>query len=192
MKQRGVTAKIWLSIGVVVLGYVVSNVFREVQSTTLESMLELTADGLVPAAQKAQAAEAGFQRMTKLYRDAVMTEDAAALDQARQEGEQIIANVRAVAAIKGLTPERAKAAARLAEQLGALAAQLDQTYRGAVAAKGNLTDAIMNSVKEAAEPTKPRLRWKRLSSRPPPTCAPNWPAPSPAASANAALRSAFS
>jgi len=84
MGRLNITAKIWLSIGVFVLGAV------------------------FPASRYGQEAQAAFQRMAKAYSDAVVLEDASSLDRADEEGKAVAASLTAAAALPGLSPTRAK------------------------------------------------------------------------------------
>ena len=52
MTRLNITAKIWLSIGVFVLGFVVSTVLEQVQGLSTEGTLRTTAQALFPAAQR--------------------------------------------------------------------------------------------------------------------------------------------
>jgi hypothetical protein len=92
-----ITAKIWLSIGVFVLGFVLSTVLGQVQGLSTEATMRTTSDALFPAAQRSQEAEASFQRMAKGFSDAVLIQDALALRNAADEGTHAIEELRAVA-----------------------------------------------------------------------------------------------
>ena len=151
MKRTGVTAKIWMSIGVFILGYGISIMLGQFQNGQLESRLDRTAGALFPGAQRAFAAEAGFQRMVKLQRDAVMTEDSAALDQARDEGRQVLEQLKGVAALKGLAPERARSVTSLLESMNRLVAGADEACRATIAAKGNVTEALQTKLRQVAQ-----------------------------------------
>ena len=64
MKRYSVTTKIWLSVGVFLLGYILSVAFGQIPEPAPRTRLVRTDRTLFPSAQKAQAAEAAFQRMT--------------------------------------------------------------------------------------------------------------------------------
>ncbi len=89
MKRLGISAKIWLSVGIFAAGYVVSIGLGLYHGRSLESSLTASASTLFPAAQLSQDSVAGFQRMLKAYNDAVLMEDAGALDAAAQEAAQL-------------------------------------------------------------------------------------------------------
>ncbi len=114
MKHLNITAKIWLSVGVFVLGYVFSTALVQVQGVLTEGALQTASSALFPAAQQSQEAQAGFERAVKGFSDAVMVQDAAGLDRASEQGRQVVENLRRIAAIKGLTAARLEEARQLA------------------------------------------------------------------------------
>ena len=117
MNRLNITAKIWLSIGVFVLGYVLATILGQVQGLSTETTLRTTSNALFPAAQKSQEAESGFQRAVKGFSDAVMTQDAAGVDRATEEGRQVIAGLTALASVQGLPTERTSDARKLATSI---------------------------------------------------------------------------
>lgn len=151
MKRTGVTTKIWMSIGVFVLGYLISVSLEQVQNYFLEARLIKTADSLFPAAQNAQSAEARFQRMVKMQRDGILTEDTAALESAKEEGQKMVSELRAMSELSGLDPERMAMVNDLLTASRDLVESSDRTYRAAAAAKGNLTDEIQSGLRDAAQ-----------------------------------------
>lgn len=150
MSRFGVTGKIWLSCAVFVAGYALSTLLGQLQSSSLESHLERTAKALFPAAQKAQAAEAAFQRTTKIYRDAVMTEDSGALDQAKEESDRILEDLRSIAALKGLSPDLARSVNDLLSSVSDLVGQSDRTYRSMISSKANMGGSTQAALQDIA------------------------------------------
>ena len=71
MKRMGLTGRIWLSLGVFVIGYLCSVTVAQIQGVQAEHRLERTSEALFPVAQKVQEAEAGFERMTRAFGDSV-------------------------------------------------------------------------------------------------------------------------
>ena len=104
-----ITAKIWLSIGVFALGYILSTGLALVQGLTTEASLRRTSNALFPAAQGSQDAQAAYQQMVKAFSDAVIMQDASGLDRAAEQGRSVVENLTRVASIPGLPAERARA-----------------------------------------------------------------------------------
>src|SRR5947209_3489474 len=109
-----IVAKIWLSIGVFVLGFVLATVSGQVQSRTTERALRSASEALFPAAQQSQDAESAFQQSMKGFSDAVVMQDSGGLERAAEDGQQVVARLKAVAAIRDLPASRSSEAAKLA------------------------------------------------------------------------------
>lgn len=56
MSRLNITAKIWLSVGVFILGYVLSTALSQIQGHETRAELQVTSDSLFPAAQRGQEA----------------------------------------------------------------------------------------------------------------------------------------
>jgi len=139
VKRLNITAKIWLSIGIFVLGFVLATVLSQVEGLNTESTMRTTSDALFPAAQQSQAAETAFQSAVKGFGDAVVMQDAAGLDHAAEGGRKMVEGLHALAAISGLSAERTGQAAHLASTA-------DQFLRDARAVYGGmLSNAEMSA-----------------------------------------------
>jgi methyl-accepting chemotaxis protein len=151
MHRLNITAKIWLSVGVFILGYVLSTGLSQIQGAAARSSLRTTSTALFPAAQRSQEAEAAFQRMVKGFGDAVITQDAGGIDRAAEDGRQTVAALKAVAAIPGLSAERSREAGKLASGIDQILADARTTY-GAVMS-GAMTPATQEQMRSLASRT---------------------------------------
>jgi methyl-accepting chemotaxis protein len=149
MRRMGIAGKIWLSIGVFALGASAAIVFGQIRSKVAETRLVTTSDALFPAAQHGQEAEAAFQRMAKAFQDAVLLEDASALDRAEQDGKEAADAVKAAASLS-IEAGRAAGLRKLDEQIRATSADARGVYQAMIAAAGNLTPEMMESSKAMA------------------------------------------
>jgi len=143
MKRFGIAAKIWMSIGIFIAGYLASVVLGQIQGFQTEARLRTTAEALFPAAQRSQEAESAFQRATKSYRDAVMLEDAAALETGGAEAGAVVTALRAVASLEGIDSQHARTSGELASELETLRNDSAATYGQIMKSGGNLTDQMM-------------------------------------------------
>ncbi len=133
MNRFNITTKIWLSVGVFILGYVFSTGLSQFQGREARTLLRATSAALFPAAQGSQEAESAFQRMVKGFGDAVITQDASGLERAAVDGQQTVASLKAIATIAGLNPERSDKAAQLATSVDQILADARRTYGAVVA-----------------------------------------------------------
>jgi methyl-accepting chemotaxis protein len=144
------TRKIWLSIAVFVLGYVISVGRDQIDGVRTEGDLRVASEALFPAAQRTQQAEAAFQRAVKLFSDAVMVQDAGLLDGAVNDARSVVDDLSAAAAVGGLPAERSAEARALANSLEAFYKDADATYRKILANPANLNRAAQEHIKELA------------------------------------------
>src|SRR5262245_21806977 len=114
MGRFGIAGKIWSSIGIFVAGTLLSLAVSQVESVRAEARLRLTSEALFPAAQNGERAEAAFERMAKGFQDAVILEEASALDRARQDGLAAAEALRAAAGLARLDRDRAESLDALA------------------------------------------------------------------------------
>lgn len=131
MNRLNITAKIWLSIGVFVAGFVVATALGQIQSRSTENTLRSTSEALFPAAQASQHAEAAFQRVVKGLGDAVVVQDSSGLDRAAEDGRDVVTSLRSAATISGLSKTRA-------EEADKLAGEVQQYLTDAIATYGTL------------------------------------------------------
>lgn len=152
MNRLTITAKIWLSVAVFVLGYVFSTTLSQVQGRAARKSLRLASEALFPAAQRSQDAEAAFQRTVKAFSDAVVMQDASGLDRAAQDGAQAISALRAIATIPGLTSARASEASVVASAITVVLSDARSTY-GAVLG-GTMPSALQDQMRALATRTE--------------------------------------
>jgi len=153
MARMGLAGRIWLSIGVLVAGYLCSIGVGQIQALRLEARLDATSAATFPAAIGVQEASAQFERMTRGFADAVLLEDASALQRAEQEGQGVCA-LLATAAATGIAPERAAALRDLGASVTALAAEAKAAYAPMIGGGGNLSDAVQSRTKAVAAKTE--------------------------------------
>lgn len=134
MKRRfSITAKIWLSVGIFILGFVISMVLGQFHGLTTENDLRSASTALLPAVQRTQEADSAFQKMVKSFSMAIMTQDTSQLDQAAQQGRKAIESLRSVAATPALSQGEAERARKLADSVEAYLNNARSLYTAACA-----------------------------------------------------------
>jgi two-component system, sensor histidine kinase and response regulator len=128
MKRSNLTVKIWRSIGIFIMGSLLTTTLVQVQGRFRERSLLHTSRALFPAAQKAQDADAKFQQGWHTFRVAVLTEDADLLDAGTRLALMSVDHLNAVAAMDGLPQERRRQASSLAGSLGRFTSEVSATY----------------------------------------------------------------
>jgi PAS domain S-box-containing protein len=117
MTRANVQIRIWLSIGIFILGFLFTTVVSQVEQRRTERGLDAIADAFLPAAQNGRDAEAAFDRVVKAYNDVIVMEDRSGLDRAAVEGARTLESLNHIGAMTGLESERSATARRLAATL---------------------------------------------------------------------------
>jgi hypothetical protein len=118
MPQRfSITAKIWLSVGIFILGFVISTVLGQVHGLITENDLSRTSSALLPAVRHTEEADVAFVKTVKSFSLAVMTQDASVLEQASQQGRNTVEALRAVGADSVLGADQTERANKLAASI---------------------------------------------------------------------------
>lgn len=151
MRHLNITAKIWLSIGVFVLGYVLSTGLSQVKDREARVSLRVTSEALFPAAQSSQDAQSAFERMVKGFGDAVITQDASGIDRAAEDGRRSVVALKAISAIPDLSHERSEAAHRLALSVEQVLTDARSTYGAAMA--GTMSTSMQDRMRGLASRT---------------------------------------
>ena len=154
MQRLNITAKIWLSAGVFVLGALISATVGQVQARLAGTRLETTSEAIFPAAQSSQESEAAFLRMAKAFQDAVVIQDTAALAQAQREGTAAAASLQDAARLRGLNAERAGDLGKAAADVTRLSSEAREAYQPMITAGANLTPEMMARSKQVAADTE--------------------------------------
>ena len=107
MSHVSIAARIWLSIGIFILAFILSTGLQQVQGFKMEQTLRTTSEVLFPAAEKSGDAGDAFQRAIKDFSDAVLTLDSLGLQRAHDEVLSAVVSLVEVASMRGLSAERA-------------------------------------------------------------------------------------
>lgn len=164
-RQFNIATRIWLSVCVFAVGYIFTTVLGQFLGVSAESELRYAVGSLLPAAERTHEAEAAFQRAVKGFSDSVMTQDAAMLRQATQEGRSALVSLREAAGMNGLEPARAEAVRAVAANLDGYLQEANSIYgtvvgnpesmtpemqarMGALAARTNRLEAALRETKQ--------------------------------------------
>jgi methyl-accepting chemotaxis protein len=150
MNRLNITAKIWLSIGVFALGFVLATALGQIQGKSSENTLRTTSEALFPAAQRSQEAEAAFERMVKGFSDAVVVQDTSGLDRAAEDGRAVAASLKAIAAIPDLSKVRTGEASKLASAVPQYLTDAVATYGTILSNPSAMTPEMQGRMRDLA------------------------------------------
>src|SRR2546429_1598629 len=150
MIRVNIAARVWLSFGIFILGFMVSMGLQQVQGIQTEKTLRTTSEVLFPSAQMSQGAEAAFHRAIKNFSDAVLIQDSEHLRQAEDEGLNAVANLRAAAAVRGLSTERSEHVLKLAGSIERFLVDGRNTYGIMLSSSGNVSQETQEQMRQLA------------------------------------------
>lgn len=151
MHKLNITVKIWLSVGVFILGYMISTSLSQLQSYRSRASLDTASASLFPATQQSQQAESAFQRETTEFSNAAIMQDASGIEHAAADGHVAVTAIKAIAAIPDLSAERSKEAAALATSLDQLLSDSRSIYQAAMS--GSMTPDTQSQMSALASRT---------------------------------------
>jgi methyl-accepting chemotaxis protein len=112
-----IAKKIYLSIGLIVLGYTASMLFVMVEGQVAKRQLTAVSTALFPAAQQSQAALTAFEQQTKAYEDAVTVGDKKLLETAKEKGEFAVKSLDGITKMTALHADDLKKSQSALQQL---------------------------------------------------------------------------
>lgn len=104
MVRLRIAAKIWLSIGIFILGFIVFTVLSQIQGLSTESRLDDTSRVLYPAALRSHEAEAAFEEAVKDFGDAVVVQERSSLERGKEGARRAVRNLLDLGAMGNLAP----------------------------------------------------------------------------------------
>jgi len=128
-----IAARIWLAVGIFVLGFIFCTTLAQVQGRNTEGRLQETSEALFPAAMLSREAEAAFHRAQKGFSDAVVMQDLEGLNRGAAGGREAVQYLRSLAALSGLPESRRQDARKLAAAVAEFLRQAHDTYEPAAA-----------------------------------------------------------
>jgi methyl-accepting chemotaxis protein len=147
MKNLTIRLKLIFSIGMLAFGYLLFLGLIQWTGTSVQHHLRTASDSLFPAALAVQAAESGFQKLTKDYNDAVVLQDVKALTLAEEDARNVAAQLE-------VCRQKTVDNAELQQQVIGLQGRLDSfsslsktTYAKLVAAPDSADAATMAAMK---------------------------------------------
>lgn len=96
----GITQKIWLSLSILIFGYLFSMVVGFLLGHKTEISLLRVAEKRFPIAQKSKAALVSFREQIRLYSEAVMTGDGSGVEMADEKAREVVRLIKEIAEIK--------------------------------------------------------------------------------------------
>jgi len=154
MRNLGVKAKIWLIISIFGAGYVVLLILLQWTTSQTQAHMKIASGSLFPAALSSQEAQAGFQKLTKRYSDAVLTQDKQALVDAGQQAQGVVDDLESVKAKISFDPDLQNKTAALIDNFKNIQTRSQSTYGLMVASPDKMTAQTQADVAALAQDNK--------------------------------------
>ncbi len=123
-----IAKKIWLSVTVVMVGFLLTTTIGFVRGRQTEQRLSTTSEGLFPAAITSRSAESTFAELAKLYNDAVLLGEQEALDAARSKALACQEAIQAIMTFEGIGTDTQQRSTDVLKRLKAFTATANIVY----------------------------------------------------------------
>jgi methyl-accepting chemotaxis protein len=152
MKSISIGNKIWFSISILILGYLINTVTGYVLGKSTESGLLDISQSVFPASVLSQGAETAFNDEIRLYNDAIIFGDEERLAEAVESGKQVQAELKDISALDGLDAAIKTEAMVLSGDIEAFNLVAEPVYTAL--SQGEEDDALIRKASELAKTTK--------------------------------------
>ena len=154
MVRLRIATKIWLSIGIFILGFIAVTLLSQVQGLNTENRLDMLARVLYPAALHSNEAEAAFEEAVKGFSEAVVLQERSSLERGEEGVRRTVERLREVAALRGLAPQRQVEAGRIAAAAEQFLGAASGTYARVLANPVDLSPELQRQMFDLAGRTE--------------------------------------
>lgn len=130
MRKRSLTiaAKIWLSLSILVLGYLILVILSFHLERSMKTRLRDVSEALIPAAKQSELAYAAFNEQIRLYNDAVMMGEESLIGSAQSYAEKSRVALQIIVNLEELNPQQKEMIREILEQVTAFTVSAQEVY----------------------------------------------------------------
>ena len=154
MRAMSIRAKIRLAMIILGGGYLAQLLLMQWTASQAQTRMTIASSSLFPAALSSQQAEAGFEKLTKFYSDAVLLQDKNALSRADEEAQKVASELESVQQHLAYSPERQTQVTNIIERLNELTARSKSTYSAMTDSKESMSPQVQASAASLAQDNK--------------------------------------
>src|ERR1035441_7693037 len=144
MTRAHIHTRVWLSIGIFVLGFLFTTTVSQVEQRRAERGLTDIADALLPAAESGRSTLFPYTTLFRSYGTGFLIGDRSGLDRAGLEGRRAIKALHRIGATQGINSERTRSAERLATTLTEFLEGADPVYGGSLPVQGETSPELLD------------------------------------------------
>ena len=135
-----------MAIGIIGAGYLALLLLVQWTGMRTQKSMTLASGSLFPATLSSQEAGAGFQKLTKSYSDAVLTQDAGALSKADEAAQAVTASLQSIEQNVAADPVRKQQVAELETRFTDLARRSRAVYAAMASGGTSLSDQTQSQM----------------------------------------------
>ena len=154
MARYGIKAKIWSSIAIFGVGYVVLFLLSLWTTSQTQQHMQIASESLFPAALVTQKASATFQKLVKRYNDAVLMQDRKALAGAEEEAQTLTEALASAEEKASFDPELQRKVADLGRRFADIHSRSKKLYGAMVEHPDNMTPQMQSDIGTLARDNK--------------------------------------
>ena len=129
-KSLSIGKKIWCSISILIIGYLVSMAVGMINGNNTQKQLFIVSHDLFPASQEAKEAFTEFNNQIKMYADGVLMGDEEVIASAAKHSEKVNVSLENITKLSGLSQEQKERSQKLLNRVKKYTASGDVVYLG--------------------------------------------------------------
>jgi len=124
-----IITKIWFSIGVLIIGYLISTIIGFALGSITEKRIEIVSDFLFPGTTQSREAKSAFKEQMDLYEDAVMSGEDIFVESAQKKADKGIQALKDILLLAGISDDKKKEIQFLHNHLLTFTGKANQFYK---------------------------------------------------------------
>ncbi|NDY73738.1 hypothetical protein DO021_18540 [Desulfobacter hydrogenophilus] len=158
MKSSSIAKKIWFSLGILIIGYLISMVAGFYLGLKIENKLIVASDALFPATMHSNTALNSFEKQIKGYNDAILMGEESIFAMTREKADEVRASLESVIEMPDISEPLKTDMQQTIKELAAFT-HTAQSYYGAVSRE----EAEMDAEKMGALAAQTQVIQKQLT-----------------------------
>lgn len=128
MKFFSIAKKIWITLGILIIGYFISTAIGFYLGLETETRLQSASDNLFPASMMSSTAVTVFEEQIKLYNDAVLMGEVTIFTTTQEKADTVSKALRGIANMPEVDARKKKAISQTLKEFTAFTATAQQLY----------------------------------------------------------------
>ena len=157
MKHLSIAKKIWISLGILVIGYFISTAIGFYLGLETETRLQSASDNLFPASMMGSAAVTSFDEQIKLYNDAVLMGESAIFTKTQEKANEVAKNLGAIVNLSNIDPVKKKEMAETLKQHANFTASAQKIYSAMSLDEGNFNEDSVEALAQETQEIREKL-----------------------------------